>query len=153
MAYYCLEQIEIIFESYLTKKFSINEREYTIFCEEIQILPKEIVDRVQNEIDFVMLSADPKKVNPAYYINLTRGIDKGKKGIIVLTPYIFGAPYLGKDGEKNTYDKCGILHEIAHHILGHYKYENQKDLEDKEKAAWEQVDKWISLWRNFKSKE
>jgi len=43
---------------------NINKDEYLKFCDEIQLLPKEIVDKIQIEIQFVLMSADPEKEIP-----------------------------------------------------------------------------------------
>jgi hypothetical protein len=148
--YYSFEEIKTKFKFYRELKESdITDDEYDIFCEEIQVLPKEIVDRIQTEIKFILLSADPNKGNPACYVNLEEGIDEEKKGIIVLTPYIFGASYYDKDGIKRRLhgiEKPCILHEVAHHILGHIGYKDQRDLDEKERAAWEQAEKWFKQW-------
>lgn len=147
--YYSFEEIKIKFESYRDLKESvITDEEYDMFCYEIQLLPKEIVDRVCTEIYFVLLSAHPKKGNPACYVNLKEGINKEKEGIIVLTPYIFGAPHIDENGKEIRLDRfkqpC-ILHEVAHHILGHYTYIDPKDAEEKEKAAWTLAEEWYML--------
>ena len=93
----------------------------------------------------IYLSADSKKGNPACYVNLREGIDKKKEGIIVLTPFIFALFYdkNRKEIKPNSIERLRILHEVAHHILGHHFYKDEKDREDKEKAAEELVEKWI----------
>jgi hypothetical protein len=146
--YYSLDQIKTKFKSY--KKFSesnITNDEYLRFCDEIKLLPKKIVDKIQIEIQFTLLSADP---DIACYINLKKGFDKKKKGIIVLTPLIFMAPYVDKDGNLKQIDRFKmphpILHEIAHHELGHSKTKNKKDYDKNENAAWELADKWFKQW-------
>lgn len=149
--YYSFEEIKTKFKSYRElKESTITEGEYDIFCEEIQVLPKEIVDKVHTKIQFVLLSANPKKLNPACYVNLREGADKEKEAIIVLTPFIF-APYFDKKGREIRIDKPCISHEIAHHILGHYKYEDQEDFEEKEKAANKQAQEWGNQWFDFRA--
>jgi hypothetical protein len=104
----------------------------------------------------VLLSANPKNVNPACYINLKKGFNKEKEVIIVLTLYVFGIPYVDKDGKKtiiSSLENPSILHEIAHHIMGHYKLIDQKDFEEKQKAAWEQAERWVTQWVDFKSNQ
>lgn len=148
--YYSFKEIKTKFKSYKElKELNITEKEYDKFCDEIQVLPKEIVDKVQTEIQFVLLSANPKKLNPACYVNLRKEFDKEKVAIIVLTPYIFGAIYIGKSGEQKIIDEPCILYEIAHHILGHYKYEDQQDFEKKEKDARKLAQKWVDQWIKF----
>jgi len=149
--YYSLDQIKTKFKSYRKlSESNINKDEYLKFCDEIQLLPKEIVDEIQIEIQFVLMSADPEKGNPACYINLAKGIDKKKEGIIVLTPHIFMAPYVDKDGKLKQLDPFKIpypiLHEIAHHVLSHYKAKNKKEYDKNEKAAWELADEWFKQW-------
>ena len=148
--YYSFEEIKTKFKNYRElKESNITDEEYDIFCDEIQLLPKEIVDKVHIGIKFVLLSANPKNVNPACYVNLKKGIEKEKEGIIVLTPFIFGAPYIDKNGKEIIIDRLKqpcILHEVAHHILKHYVYKNQKDFEKKEKTAWQKAEKWFKNW-------
>ena len=155
--YYNFEEIKTKFKNYKDlKESNITEEEYDIFCDEIQALPKEIVDKVQTEIQFVLLSADPEKGNPACYVDLREGVDKEKEAIIVLTPYIFGAPHIDKNGKQIIIERLKqpcILHEIAHHILGHIVYKDQRDHEEKEKVAWEQVEKWVYQYADFKANE
>ncbi len=147
--YYSLKEIKTKFRKYRELKVSnITDDEYDIFCDAIQVLPGEIVDRVLTEIQFVPLSADPTKGNPACYVNLREGIDKGKEAIIVLTPFIF-APFSDKNGNikgPDNIERPYILHEIAHDILGHYVYKDQRDYEEKDRAAQEKVIKWIKQY-------
>jgi len=147
--YYSLEEIKTKFKSYKElKESSVTEEEYEMFCSEIRMLPKEIVNRAQSEIKFVLMSAN--HVALAYYLNLKEGLNKEKEGIIVLTPFIFGAPYKDKNGNVRIINRLYqhyILHEIAHHILGHSPYKDEKD--KKEKAAEKQVKKWHTQWTNF----
>ena len=128
--YYSFEDIKTKFKSYRgLKKSSITDKEYDMFCGEIQALPKGIVDKVKTEIHFVLLSATRKKLTPACYVNLSEIGEK--RGIIVLTPFIFGAPYRDENNNKRSYapldNKPCILHEVAHHIQGHSRYEDQQD--------------------------
>jgi len=150
--YYSFEEIKIKFESYRDLKESdITDDEYDRFCSEIQMIPKDIIDEILKGIKFVLLSANPKKVNPACYVNLKKLNDEKKEGIIVLTPYILGAPYIDKNGNEKLiypYD-AKILHEVAHHTLGHTCYKDQKDKDKKEKAADEEVEKWLTKWREL----
>jgi len=153
--YYSFEEIKTKFKSYRElKESSITEEEYDIFCDEIQLLPKEIVDKVQSEIKFVLMSANPEKVTLACYLNLKEELNKEKEGIIVLTPFIFGAPYKDKNGNEKIINRLNqpcILHEIAHHILGQSPYKDEKDEKEKEKAAWKQAEKWYAQWTKFKA--
>ena len=145
--YYSFEEIKTKFKNYRELKESdITDEEYDLFCEELQVLPKEIVDKVHTEVQFVFLSADPKKGNPACYVPLKELIDEGKEGIIVLTPFIF-ASFVHESGEEiepDNMDRRRILHEVAHHYLEHYEYKGESDR--KEKAAEEQVEKWFVHW-------
>ena len=149
--YYSFEDIKTKFKSYRElKESTITEEEYDMFCDEILALPKKIVDRAKNEIYFVLLSAARKKLTPACYINL-KEMDR-KKGIIVLTPFIFEAPYRDENNKIRKYDRLNqpcILHEVAHHILRHFRYEDQQDFKEKEKAAWEKAIKWAEQYRDW----
>jgi len=95
----------------------------------------------------VLLSADPKEGNPACYLYLREGVEKEKEAIIVLTPFIF-AVFADKNGKEIGRNQGDILHEIAHHILGHYKYEDQED-KKKEVAVNDQVQEWINQWIEY----
>jgi len=152
--YYSFEEIKTKFKSYKElKESSITNEEYEMFCSEIRMLPKEIVNRAQSEIKFVLMSANP--VALAYYLNLKEGLNKEKEGIIILTPYIFGAPYEDKNGNARIINRLiehYILHEIAHHILDHSPYKDEKDKKEKEKAAEKQVKKWFTQWFKFNAK-
>lgn len=148
--YYSFEEIKTKFKSYKDlKESAITDDEYDRFCDEIQVLPIEIVDKIHDEIQFVLLSADPVKGNPACYVSLKEVFEEEKKGIIVLTPYIFGANYFDKEGIKRrlwSLEKPCILHEVAHHVLGHTAYKSQKDFEEKEEAAWRKAEDWYLCW-------
>jgi len=147
--YYSLEEIKTKFKNYRELKESvITGEEYEMFCGGIMVLPKEIVDRVHKEVQFVLLSAHPKKGNPACYVHLKEVIDDGKEAIIVLTPFIF-ASFIHENGERKEPEQSNIPHEVAHHILAHYEYKDQQDMEEKEKAAQKQVEEWVKRWAKF----
>ena len=149
--YYTFEEIKDKFKEYRElKRSDLTDDEYDLFCGEIIVLPKEIADRIYNEIYFVLLSADPKDGSPACYVPLKELIDEGREGIIVLTPFIF-ASFVHESGkvlEPDNMSRLRILHEVAHHILGHNGYENEEEHEEVEKAAEEQVEKWINQFVN-----
>lgn len=125
------------------KFFSIfSDSEYPMFCEAIVCLPREIVDIVKKEIQFVLLrlkdftpeEVEQKEVeNPACYIDLVNWLPTGKKAIIVLISKIFSGDH-----------RRVILHEIAHHILRHYDYLSPEDKDRKET----EVDKKVADWLN-----
>lgn len=151
--YYTLDEVKDKFKEYRELKVSdLTEDEYDLFCEELHVLPKEIVDKVHTEIQFVPMSgADPKKGNLACYVSLLKElVDEGRQGIIVLTPFVF-ASYTHESGEEIKADNMArphILHEVAHHYLKHYEYKDEKDREEKEKAAREKVYKWVKQFSN-----
>ena len=94
-------------------------------------MPKDIVNRIKAEIQFVPLSAE--KGNLACYVN--KEDTEGKEGIIVLTPFLF-APFKDKNGNEIMLcreEKPRILREIAHHVFGHHKAGDQKGIEENEK--------------------
>lgn len=140
MEFYSLNEIKELFKSYSPSlECPITEEEHEQFCEAIKQLPKEIVDIVNKEIYFILMSSNPSSLNAACYIDIERGIPKEKKGIVIVTPIIFGyKPGLFSPGIEY------ILHEIAHHILGHYKYDSQTDIIEKEKTATNLASKWIA---------
>ena len=150
--YYNLEEVKDKFKEYRELKSSeLTDDEYDLFCDELMVLPKEVVDRIYNEISFVLLSADPKMGVAGCYVPLKELIEEKKEGIIVLTPFIFACFVHEESGKVIESDnlwnkKVRILHEVAHHILGHEGYKNDKHREEMEKAAKEQVDSWINQW-------
>ena len=156
--HYSFDEIKEKFRIYMDlKESSITEEEYEeYFCDELMVLPKEIVDRIFNDIQFVLLSAERGKGNPACYVNLKRGLDSNKSGIIVLTPHFFGHPYIDKNGNQkqvNKWDQQWLLHEVAHHVLDHDEYKNKEDKDEKEKAADAQVREWLSQFVNSNEEE
>ena len=156
--YYTLDEMKDKFKEYREiDKSNITDDEYDLFCDRLLPLPKEIVDKVHTEIYFVLLSADEKKGNPACYVSLLKELaDEGRQGIIVLTPFIFASfehKESGKVIEADNMDRPPILHEVAHHILEHYEYKDEKDREEKEKAAEKQVDEWVSQFFKYKEEE
>jgi len=152
--YYHFEEIKEKFISYRNPKESnITDDEYNIFCGELQYLPKTIIDTIYDEIYFVLMSVQPGKGTPACYVNLRKGFDvKKKKGIVVLSPYIFGASLTDKNGNKRIYLGCEdgykILHEIAHHVLNH-SCEDEEQINFEEKEANEQVKEWVDQFWEF----
>lgn len=88
---YTLEEVKQLFKDYRKiEKSEISDNEYILFCDAIHILPKDIVDKVNKEIDFILLSAKPKKANAACFYFLEDEDIKNKKGFIIITPIIFG---------------------------------------------------------------
>jgi len=144
--YYKFKEVKDKFKEYRElKRSDLTDDEYDLFCRELMVLPKDVADRIYNEIYFVLLSA--KKGIVGRYVPLKEFIDEKKEGIIVLTPFIFGN-FEHESGKKIEADnlwnkKARILHEVAHHTLGHAEYKGEKDREKKEKAAKEQVDEWV----------
>ena len=155
--YYTFEEVKDKFKEYRElKRSDLTDDEYDLFCGELMVLPKEIVDRIYNEICFVLLGADPKKGIAGCYVSLKELIDEGREGIIVLTPFIFASfvhEESGKILEPDNMDRRRILHEVAHHILGHDEYKDEKDRKEKEKAAEEQADEWVNEFLNYRRVE
>lgn len=148
--YYTVEEVKDKFKEYRElKRSNLTDDEYNLFCGELHVLPKVTVDKIYTEIYFVLLSADPKKGSPACYVPLQELIDEKRKGIIVLTPFVFDS-YTHESGEEikaDNMDRRRILHEVAHHILGHFGCENEEECKEIEKAAEEQVEEWVTQWR------
>ena len=149
--YYTFEEVKDKFKEYRElKRSNLTDDEYDLFCGELYVLPKEIVDRIYTEIYFVLLSADQEKGSPACYVPLQELIDEKRKGIIVLTPFIF-ASYTNESGKEikaDNMDRRRILHEVAHHILGHFGCGNEEECKEIEKAAEEQVAEWENQFVN-----
>jgi len=151
--YYSIKEIKEKFKYYRDLENSdITDEEYETFCGAIEVLPREIVDRINIEIEFALLSAYSNKGSPACYINI-KGLDKRRKGIIVLTPHVFEDPYSAKNGKEKEISgeawQRWILHEIAHHYLGHIRYNNVQDKEEKENDADKLVYRWVEEWKEY----
>ncbi len=152
--YYDLEEIEKKFFSYRDlKESNITDDEYKIFCGEIKILPAIIINTIYEEIHFVFMSGYEKNVDLACYLNLRDKYFVKKKGIVVLSSYILGTPYLDKNGKEKIHMGCvhgySILHEIAHHILNH-SYKKRIEIDEEEARA--QVKEWENQFREFQKK-
>lgn len=77
---------------------------------------------------------------------------KEKKGIIALSPYTLGAPFVDNTGGKRFFYPLNyptILHEYAHHYLGHKEYKNDQKAAMNEKAAQDQTVTWEKDFMNF----
>jgi len=79
---------------------------------------------------------------------------KGKRGIILLTPYAIGWPdqpeCIGEDGEKRTLTPAGVLlHEIAHFHLRHTGFKNEFDEKEKQKKANNLAEKWCCDYMEY----
>jgi len=140
---YTLDQIKQKFIKYRELKCSqLTDNEYEFFCDALIILPREIVDSLVKDVDFVLLSGQqPRAVNSAFISWLDDEDLKNKKAQIVLTPIIFG---FGIEWRKHGDDqRWAVLHEVAHFHLGHKSYKNQEDFKRKEEEANALVKKWI----------
>lgn len=156
--YYSPEEIREMFISYRDPTESVlTDDEYNVFCGELQYIPKTIINRAYDEIHFVLMSAQPKTGTPACYVNLRKGFDLKKKiGIVVLSPYIFGASLSDENGNKRIYLGCEdgykILEEIAHHILNH-SYEDEEQINSEEDEAEALVKEWLIQFWEFQASE
>ena len=150
--YYESDEIKAKFRIYTDlKESSIASEEYERFCGELKMLPRDIVDNVYDEIYFVLMSAKSGNEVLACYANLNEGHAKNKDRIIVLSPIFFGFHYIDKDGKQtqiDPWDNQLLLHEVAHHVLGHEGYKNKRDKDEKEKAAKAQTREWVSRYLN-----
>ena len=82
--YHSFDEIKTIFKNYLDPSMSvITDEEYETFCDEIHILPIDIIDTIHTEILFIFMIAKPSKGTPACYLNLEEGLDEEKKGMNV----------------------------------------------------------------------
>ena len=98
---YSLDEIKQKFIRYRELKHSqITDDEYGFFCGALYMLTSEIVDSLDKDVDFVMLSAQPSN-NPIAACTVFPPAPedlKDKKPIIILTPIIFG---FGIDWDKH----------------------------------------------------
>lgn len=138
--FFTKDQIKKIFARYKTES-SLSTEAYDIFCEEIHFLKKDIVRKVDKEIEFAFLRSNPTNMNPACYLPLST-LNINKKGVIFLSPFLFSV-YYDTACRKIRCDESKILHEIAHHILGHTKQNNEN-----EKEADELAKKWLREYEN-----
>jgi len=138
--YYTLEEVKDIFKEYI----NIRMESFDIFCNELQRLPKNLIDKIAKEVHFVLFDKIQGEMHVACSIPLDELHDK--KLIIILTPYIFGARYLSTEGKYITHNKCSILHEIAHYELGHCAPLIKDRLEHSEEEADKQMNNWIDDW-------
>jgi hypothetical protein len=136
--YYDQNDIKSKFIDYRSIKHSqITDDEFDFFCGELWYLPKEIVDRVKDEVCFLLLGGNndslaEQNIAEAFYLSLKTGIPESTEAIIVITASIF----------KSKRQRA-ILHEIAHHILGFSSYSDAADKLIVEKKTDDQVSEWM----------
>lgn len=132
-SHFTIEEIKEKFKVYMEPgQFVINEDEFNIFCRAISILPMVIVNKIENEIYFITSKY-------ACYINLGTKDLKCKKGIIFINPDIFKI-------QDVKFKILAILHEVAHHILGHKDINNLEEEKQLDIAAYAKADKW---WNEY----
>jgi hypothetical protein len=139
---YNLEEIKCIFRIYREIKFSrLTDDEFDLFCRALSILPKEIVDSVNRDVDFILLSAHDQNAAEQACSIMLEEVPKEKKALIILTPLVF--EYVGRpNGEKESIR--AILHEVAHVRLKHKPYTDREDKKKKEEEADQQVVEWLA---------
>ena len=148
---YTIDEVKTKFQ-YVRKANEISNAEYDLFCEALSGLTTKILDAVEKDVCFALLSVDPKiKATTGCYINTSDY--EGKKGIICLTPLYF---LLCPSDQKQEilrkffkFDKQGfesrldLYHEIAHYYLNHKDVSDLKERNQQEEEANNQANKWL----------
>jgi hypothetical protein len=138
---YSLDEVKQIFREYREIKNSrLTNDEFDMFCRALRYLPKEIVDRLNRDVEFILLSAHDRNASEQACIIWLNDVAKDKKALIILTPIIF--EFLGRPKGEND-SLSAILHEVAHFYLKTQPYNDAEDFEFKEKEADKLVQKWI----------
>lgn len=130
------------------ERSQLTEDEYGFFCGALHMLSREILDNLDRNADFVMLSAQPptKPKSACIYFPPEYENARSTKPVIILTPIIFG---FGIEWDKRFNSaRKDILHEVAHFHLRHRLYEGQEDMDRKEKDANALAQKWIDEYHN-----
>jgi len=135
---YDKEKIKEMFQIYRDEgEMIVTDDEYDIFCTAISFLDDNIVNKINKEIHFAgssITAAD--KIYPACYINLSSRDLKSKKAIILFSELLFNWDVIIEDRYR------AILHEIAHHELGHIDL----NTDEKRKKADEEADVLAKKW-------
>lgn len=137
---YKKEKIKKMLRIYRDKgEMILTDDEYDFFCTAISLLDKEIVDKIYKEVHFISFSPllAEEKSRVARYTNLTSCDLKNKKAII----HFFSEFFVYDALEHERYHT--IFHQIAHHILGHKDFDNQKEREEADRNADELASKWL----------
>jgi hypothetical protein len=152
--HYDLNKIREKFDSYRQgPNPEMGSAEFEEFCSTIQVLPRDIIDKIQREIWFIYIydyKCTANIVPPAWYIKLKQERTVGKEGIIFITSYVLGTPtppvYIEEHCARtilNPMNHPVILHEIAHHILGHSFPRDRNEMDAQHKKVGELVEKWL----------
>ena len=141
-----IDEIKQLFGGYRDLKYSrLTNDEFEIFCRALCILPKEIIDSLNTDVDFILLSAHDRNAAEQACIIMLDEVPKEKKALIILTPIIF--EFLARPKHEND-SISAILHEVSHFYLRTQPYINAEDFERKESEVDELVQKWIDDFSN-----
>jgi len=141
---YTLDEIKQLFWEYRKLKYSrLTDDEFGMFCRALSVLPKEIIDTLNKDVDFILLSAHDRNAVEQACIIMLDEIPKDKKALIILTPIVF--EFIGRPTREIDMIRA-VLHEVAHFHLQNLPYESQEDFEDKETKTDELVQKWLNDW-------
>lgn len=131
--YYSLEEVKSRFKKYSPpENFHISEGDYETFCLALVQLPKDILDRVEKEVFFILSG-----IVRGWHIDLECPDLSEKKGLIQICPHLL------KDDCDPTLLKETILHEIAHHILGHKAAKDHEEYMLHENEANSKTEEWF----------
>jgi len=84
--HYSIKEIKEMFKN-VQKDNQITDIEYEIFCEGIHCLPLEVVDKIKEDVYFVILSSHKTQGGPACWLDIK--CLKNKNGIIFLSLLVF----------------------------------------------------------------
>lgn len=139
-SYYSIREIYDQFTEYRKiDKSDITDQEYKILCEWLWYVPKNTVDRIKLDIEFILLSA--KKSQVACYTPLKDVLNK-KRGIIFISSILIAGMQSNLPRAKEEATKK-FLHEVAHFELDHPSYESEAHKKQIEKEADELALKWF----------
>lgn len=138
MGNYSEDEIKMRFKVNIDSgNWDLTSRELNILLKTLSMLPRDIIDNISKSAFIVALSLRKNnKQQLAGYLRLSEEIKK-KKGIIFLSPLIFA------NKKDILFPRPQILHEIAHHILGHTSPPENTKRRMQENEAEKLMKKWL----------
>ena len=145
---YSIEETKKMFKD-VKKNCHLFSKEFEIFCEGIRCVDPKTLDKVKEDVYFVILSSR-KKGGPACWLH--KDDLKNKKGIIFIAPSFFKDQKTRDNMRKSHFPKgefnrlnhyLEILHEIAHYHKGHIGSSNKNIYDKQEDEAKAQAENWL----------
>lgn len=131
---YSLEDVKKKFK-YLCDRLTRGESNF-LFVTLSHYLPKNIIDSLGNDVEFICLSAKKNDGEPT--CGRYHYVDPPRSHIIVYSHLVF---FKFNDFDEHLNRVGDILHEIAHFHLGHTSVDQDRDR--KEEEAKQKVYEWI----------